>query len=77
MSNFEPRTILTAETVHDELTACNPAYALAADHIVSPPRWMRTKEELKDTLRSSLIFAIDGKDTAKELLRGNSLAAFT
>ena len=77
MSNFRPRTILTAEMVHDELTACNPAYTLAADHIVSPPRWMQTKEELKDTLRSSLIFAIYDEDTAKELLCGNSLVAFT
>jgi len=76
MSNFGPRTILMAETVHDELTACNPAYTLAADHIVSPPKWMQTKEELNDTLRSSLVSAVDNEDTAKELLHGNSLAAF-
>jgi len=76
MTNCGPRTILTAETVHDELMTCNPTYALAADHIVSTPRWMRTKEELKGTLRSSLVFAVDDEETAKELLRGNSLAAF-
>jgi len=43
MTNYGSRTLLTAEMVHDELTACNPSYARAADHIVAPPRWMRTK----------------------------------
>jgi len=37
---------------------------------------MRTKEELRGTLRSSLVFTVDDEDTAKELLKGNSLAAF-
>ena len=76
MANYRPRTLLAAETVHEELRTCNPAYAQAADHIVSPPRWMRTQEELKNTLRSSLVFAVDDEDIAKELLWGNSLAAF-
>ena len=76
MANYGPRTLLAAETVHEELRTCNPAYAQAADHIVSPPRWMRTQEELKNTLRSSLVFTVDDEDIAKELLWGNSLAAF-
>ena len=37
---------------------------------------MRTQEELRNTLRSSLVFAVDDEDTAKGLLCGNSLAAF-
>jgi len=76
MANYGPRMLLTAETVHEELMTCNPAYAQATDNIVTLPRWMRTQEELKNTLRSSLVFAVDDEDVAKELLRGNSLAAF-
>ena len=76
MANYGPRTLLMAETVHEELMACNPTYAQAADHIVSPPQWMCTQEELRSTLRSSLVFAVDDEDIAKELLQGNSLAAF-
>ena len=76
MANLGPRTLLTAEAVHAELMACNPTYAQAIDHIVAPPRWMCTQEELRNTLRSSLVFTIDDEDTARELLRGNSLAAF-
>ena len=76
MANFRPRTLLGAETVHEKPRACNPAYTQATNHIVSPPWWMHTQEELRNTLRSSLVFTVDDEDIAKELLWGNSLAAF-
>lgn len=76
MTSLGPRSILTAETVHEELLACNLAYAQASDSIVAPPRWMRTQEELEGTLRSSLVFAVDDEEVAKKLLQENSLAAF-
>ena len=57
MSNYRPRTLLMAEMVHDKLMACNPTYTQAANHIFSLPCWMCT-QELRNTLRSSLIFAV-------------------
>lgn len=76
MTNLGPRSIISAETVHEELLACNVIYAQASNNIVAPPRWMRTKEELDNTLRSSLVFAVDDEDVAREILQENSLAAF-
>ena len=38
---------------------------------------MRTDKELKTTLRSSLVFAIDDEDTAKDILCGNSLVVMS
>jgi len=77
MVNHGPRSLLDAETVYQELINCNPTYALVTAHIIAPSRWMRTNEELRTTLRSSLIFAVDDEDTAKGLLQGNTLTAFT
>jgi len=77
MVNHGPRSLLSAEMVHQELKTCNPTYAAASDHIVTPPRWMRTNEELRTTLRSSLVFTVDDEDMARGLLHSNSLAAFT
>jgi len=37
MMNYRPRTILTAEMVHEELMVCNPTYTQAVDHIVTTP----------------------------------------
>jgi hypothetical protein len=76
MVDHGSRSLLNTETVHQELVACNPAYAIATAHIVTPPRWMRTNEQLRTTLRSLLVFAVDDEDTAKNLLQGNTLAAF-
>lgn len=70
------RTLNSAKRVHDELMAFNTKYAQAAAHIVAPPQWLRTQEEREGTLRSSLVFAVDDEGTAKELLQGNTLAAF-
>ena len=70
------RVPLSAEAVHEELLACNPQYANMADSIVSKPRWLRAKEELLTTLRSSLVFATTDEAAARSLLKYRSLAAF-
>ncbi|KAH6906675.1 Endonuclease/exonuclease/phosphatase, partial [Coprinopsis sp. MPI-PUGE-AT-0042] len=59
----------TGEAVHNELKTCNQLYADIAKHIVATPRWLRTAEELRRTLHSSLVFAIDNEDAAKALLK--------
>ncbi|KAH6908230.1 hypothetical protein BKA70DRAFT_293114 [Coprinopsis sp. MPI-PUGE-AT-0042] len=66
----------TGEAVHNELKTCNQLYADIIKHIVATPRWLRTAEELRRTLHSSLVFAIDNEDAAKALLKGGKLAAF-
>ncbi|EDR03788.1 uncharacterized protein LACBIDRAFT_331226 [Laccaria bicolor S238N-H82] len=76
MTRFGPRSVISAETVHEELLACNVIYAQAIDNIVAPPRWMRTQEELDNTLRSSLVFAVDDEEVARGILQGKTLAAF-
>ena len=70
------RVPTSEETVHKELLECNPQYALMKDSIVSKPRWLRSKEELLTTPRSSLVFATSDEEAAKRLLKSRSLAAF-
>jgi hypothetical protein len=65
-----------SDSIHNELTSCNPSYAAAASHIVALPRWMRTYEELRTVPRSSFIFAIDDEALAKSILQGRALAVF-
>ncbi|PPR03943.1 hypothetical protein CVT26_001149 [Gymnopilus dilepis] len=68
--------INSEERVHRELAACNPYYAQISAHITSIPRWMRTKEDLYTTPRSSVVFAVDNESVAKKILTGRTLAAF-
>ena len=64
------------EGVHRELIACNPIYAANECHLISLPRWMRTQEELLNTNRSSVVFAVDDETVAKAILNTRTLAAF-
>ena len=70
------RVPITAEAVHDELLACNPQYANMSKSIVSKPRWLRAKEVLLTTHRSSLVFATTDEAAAHLILKYRSLAAF-
>ena len=70
------RVHITADAVHEELTACNPQYANMLNSIVSKPRWLRAKEELLTTHRSSLVFATTDESAARLILKYRSLAAF-
>ena len=65
-----------SDSIHNELSSCNPAYASALAHIVAPPRWMRTYEELRSIPRSSVVFAVDDEALAKSILLTRSLAIF-
>ena len=65
-----------AETVHEELSACNPSYAKLQDTLSANPKWLRTEEELTTTPRSSLVFALSDEDTARTLLDQKTLADF-
>ena len=62
------RVIHSAKKIHDELLACNPHYESLTKNIVAKPRWLRTNKELLITPRSSLVFALDGEQSAKNLL---------
>lgn len=64
------------DAIHSELSSCNPTYSAALPHIVAPPRWMRTYEELRTTPRSSVVFAVDDESLAKTILQSRSLAIF-
>ena len=66
----------SAETVHEELTACNPTYAKLKDNLAANPKWLRTEEELNTTPRSSLVFALSDEEAARALLAQRTLAAF-
>ena len=66
----------TPESLHTELLACNPYYAEARPHIISPPRWLRTQEELQTVARSSAVFAVDDEDIARNIIAGKTLAIF-
>jgi hypothetical protein len=66
---------LSADTVHDELLACNPQYAGLQDTLASKPRWLRSAEELSTTPRSSLVFATADEQTARLILKQKFLAA--
>ena len=68
---------VTAKTVHTELLECNPQYAQMLESIVSKPRWLRPREELLTTHRSSLVFATTDEEAAKLMLKSRSLAAFS
>lgn len=70
------RALHSGEAVHDELLACNPLYAHLQKYIVSKPRWLRTNEELQTTRKSSLVFALDNEEAAKQILNHRSFAAF-
>ena len=70
------RVHITADAVHEELTACNPQYANMLNSIVSKPCWLRAKEELLTTHRSSLVFATTDESAARLILKHRSLAAF-
>ena len=61
-----------AETVHEELSACNPTYAKLQETISAKPKWLRTEEELTTTPRSSLVFALSDEDAARALLGRNA-----
>lgn len=67
---------MPAEAVHKELIECNPQYAKLTNSIVSKPRWLRPKEELLTTHRSSLVFATTDEEAARLILKARSLAAF-
>ena len=68
-------TLYTPETIHEELSANNPAYA--ALNIIAMPRWMRTQDELRTQNYSSVVFATDDEEKANKLLREvKSLAVF-
>jgi len=69
-------TTHNSDSIHKELILCNPSYAAASPHIVAPPRWMRTYEELRSVPRSSFVFAIDNETLAKSILQSRSLAVF-
>jgi hypothetical protein len=66
----------SAETVHEELSACNPTYAKLQGSLAANPKWLRTEEELNTTPRSSLVFALSDEEAARALLAQRSLAAF-
>ena len=69
-------TILnSADSIHMELTACNPIYANLHNSLVSKPRWLRTDEELRTTSRSSLVFALTDESLARQILKQRFLAA--
>ena len=70
------RVMHSADTVHRELTNCNPIYASALKHIVAKPQWLRTEEELITTHKSSLVFALTDEPTARQILNQKALAAF-
>jgi hypothetical protein len=70
------RIPISAEAVHEELITCNPQYANMSNSIVSKPRWLRAKEELLTTQRSSLVFATTDEPAARLLLKLKSLATF-
>ena len=70
------RVPVAEETVHTELLECNPQYAQMLESIVSKPRWLRPREELLTTHRSSLVFATTDEEAAKLMLKSRSLAAF-
>ncbi|PPQ92947.1 hypothetical protein CVT25_000111, partial [Psilocybe cyanescens] len=70
------RSVREPESIHTELAACNPFYADIMNSITSPPRWMRTKEELLTTTRSSVVFAVDQERIARTFLERRTLAAF-
>jgi hypothetical protein len=67
---------LSAEAVHSELLSCNPQYAQLQDTLVSKPKWMRSVEELRNTSKSSLVFATTDESAARQILKLKSLAAF-
>ncbi|KAF5310989.1 hypothetical protein D9619_007716 [Psilocybe cf. subviscida] len=66
----------STETIHEELTKCNPGYGAIAHHIITKPRWLRTADELQLIPYSSVVFAVDDEEAAKSLLRNGKLAAF-
>ena len=66
----------TPESIHIELGACNPAYERAEGKIMLKPRWMRSEDETRRNVRSSVVFAVDCEETAKRILAGRTLAAF-
>jgi phage baseplate assembly protein W len=67
--------LYSPETIHAELCANNPDYANL--NIIAPPRWMRTKEELRFQAHSSIMFATDDEEKANRLLKEvRTLAVF-
>jgi len=70
------RGVHTPESIHVELGACNPAYERAEGKIMLKPRWMRSEDETRRNVRSSVVFAVDCEETAKRILAGRTLAAF-
>ena len=66
----------SAETVHEELLACNPLYAQLQSSLSAKPRWLRAEEELTTTSRSSLVFATTDEEAARKILKQKFLAAF-
>ncbi|KAF5319460.1 hypothetical protein D9619_008775 [Psilocybe cf. subviscida] len=64
------------ETIHKELTNCNPGYAKISSHVIAKPRWLRTADELQLIPYSSVVFAVDDEVAAKSLLKNGKLAAF-
>ena len=70
------RGIHSPESTHLELCACNPAYEQAEEKIMLKPRWMRSEDETRRNVRSSVVFAVDCEETAKRILAGQTLAAF-
>jgi hypothetical protein len=67
--------IYSADTLHNELKANNPAYAKL--DIISPPRWMRAPEELAAQAYSSIVFATTSVEEADTILREvKTFAAF-
>lgn len=72
----EGQVLYSGEKIHDELSLCNPLYAQLTKHIVAKLWWLQTSEELRTTLRSSLVFAMDDEQATKNILSLKVLAAF-
>ncbi|KAJ7263808.1 hypothetical protein C8J57DRAFT_1183273 [Mycena rebaudengoi] len=67
--------LYTPDLIHQELRKNNPAFAKL--NLVLPARWMRSAEELKVQMYSSIVFAIEDNEEARHLLRNvKSFAAF-
>ncbi|KAJ7288036.1 hypothetical protein C8J57DRAFT_1047862 [Mycena rebaudengoi] len=67
--------LYTPQLIDQELRENNPAYAKL--NIVLAARWMRSAEELKMQMYSSIVFAVEDNEEARHLLRNvKSFAAF-
>ena len=66
----------SADSIHMELTACNPVYANLHGSLVAKPCWLCTNEKLHTTSRSSLVFALTDESLARQILKQRFLATY-